>query len=349
MSLARRSLALAAALALGLAFHADAKASATSAASDIWITSKAKMALLTAEDVSATAVRVDTVDGKVTLHGTVASADEKMRAEKAVRSVSGVADVRNLLQVVSKPAQEQAAVADQELQSRVKDKLAKDPALSDSDIQVQSVNNGTVLLAGSAKTLSDHMRALEDARSVPGVRRVASEIKSPEALADDEIWRDGKADPKTYETSSARDMLITSEAKVRLIANSETPARDINVDTMGGAVTLFGSVPTAQAKTAAEAEVKKVDGVKSVENHLQVVPPSVASATAQKDDQIQNAIQERIGKREGMGDVAVAVENGVARLTGSVKNQSDRLTAITVARTTEGVKSVVADLAVKPS
>lgn len=83
--------------------------------------------------------------------------------------------------------------------------------------------------------------------------------------------------------ASAPDAWITTDAKVRLIANSDTPARDINVDTLAGVVTLFGTVPTEAARRAAELEVKKIDGVKSVENDLQVVanwrPPRSSNGT----------------------------------------------------------------------
>ena len=39
------------------------------------------------------------------------------------------------------------------------------------------------------------------------------------------------------------DMWITSAAKVRLIADDQTPATEINVDTRNGVVTIFGIVP----------------------------------------------------------------------------------------------------------
>ena len=38
---------------------------------DAWITTKAKLSLLTTEGVSGTAIHVDTILGKVTLHGKV--------------------------------------------------------------------------------------------------------------------------------------------------------------------------------------------------------------------------------------------------------------------------------------
>src|SRR5512143_1154873 len=68
--------------------------------SDAWITTKTKMALLTTEGVSSTAVNVDTVDGRVTLHGKVETAAEKEKAEAEAKKIEGVTEVRNLLQVV---------------------------------------------------------------------------------------------------------------------------------------------------------------------------------------------------------------------------------------------------------
>jgi len=346
-TMVKHSLVLAAVLVVASSSWASPASAAD--APDAWITTKVKMALLVSEDVSATAVRVDTTDGKVTLHGTVSSADEKARAERAAQGVKGVHEVRNLLQVVEKPRQEAAAVADEALSAEVQKRLAADPALRDSKIGVKSVNRGVVLLDGDARTLSAHLEALEVARAVPGVKRVASEIKSPDTLADDEIWRDAKSDPKTTAGSAAQDAWITTAAKVRLIANAATPARDINVDTLGGVVTLFGTVPTEAARRAAETEVRKVDGVKSVENDLQVVPQVSAAAVEHKDEQLKDAVEKRLKAREELSDASIGVEvaDGVARLTGTVGSQSDRLIALNVARSTDGVRSVIGDLAVK--
>jgi osmotically-inducible protein OsmY len=340
-------LALAAMLAIGSAGWVNSASAAD--APDSWITTKVKMAILMADDVSASAVRVDTMDGKVTLYGTVSSADERARAESAAQGVEGVHELRNLLQVVAKPRQKAAAIADDALSAAVEKRLDADPALRDSKIGVKSVNRGVVLLDGSAQTLSAHLRALSVARAVPGVTRVASEIKSPNTLADNEIWRDANADPKSPGPSSAQDAWITTAAKVRLIANSDTPARDINVDTVGGVVTLFGTVPTEATRRAAEAEVGKVDGVKSVENELQVVPQVSAARVERQDEVSKGDIERRLKNRDDLSDANIDVEvaDGVARLTGTVGSQSDRLTALTLARSTDGVRSVIGDLEVK--
>jgi osmotically-inducible protein OsmY len=48
------------------------------------------------------------------------------------------------------------------------------------DVKVASVNNGLVLLSAKAADLTQKLRAIEDAYSVTGVHRVASEIQTIE-------------------------------------------------------------------------------------------------------------------------------------------------------------------------
>lgn len=313
---------------------------------DAWVTTKVKMALLTSEGVSGTEVNVDTIDGRVTLHGSVGTADEKARAEKVAREIDGVREVRNLLQVVPPKAESRTEASDDQLKERVSSALKADPALADSSISVKSVNAGVVLLTGKAKMLTDAYRAVDDAAAVSGVRRVASEIESPDTLGDVELWRDGAYDAVAYEKSAARDVWITTAAKMRLLANAETPAMDINVDTENRVVTLFGMVDSAAAKKTAEAEVRKVDGVRNVVNDIQVVAESKHERVEQNDEQLTKAIESRLGSNESLKDsgIDVAVSNGVARLTGKVTSRHDQVTALTVARSTAGVARVIDDL-----
>jgi len=332
----------------GLAFNGAAFAAG---APDAWITTKIKLALLTTEGVSSTDVNVDTVDGRVTLHGTVGSEEEKTRAEKAARSVEGVKELRDMLAVVA-PANEKAVEeADEKIKEQVEHALKADKALANSSIKVASVNKGVVLLSGTAATLSDHLTAVADARAVRGVRQVASEIKSPDTLSDAELWRDTKG-PATATAASTTgamsDMWITTDAKVRLMANSETPATEINVDTKNGVVTLFGMVPTDTSKRAAETEVAKVSGVQKVRNQLQVVAAAAQESVKASDAEIKDRIAKRVKDAQmNDADISVEVKDGVARLTGKVDGQADRLHALTVVRSTAGVRSVVDEIQVK--
>lgn len=317
---------------------------------DAWITTKVKIALLTTEGVSGTEINVDTTDGLVTVHGTVGSEQEKEKATRAARGIEGVQDLRNLLQVVPEAMKESMKVSDTELKERVTAALDSDKALGDDKIRVKSVNAGVVLLEGEARTLSDHRRAIEVAAGVEGTAGVESSIDSPDELADAEIWHEGPDDPAKAEGSTARDMWITSSAKVRLMADSETPALDINVDTSDGVVTLFGAVPSERSKQAASNVVRKVSGVRSVNNELQIVAAEDADRVAQKDDVIRAAIEERLGARSELADsdIDVAVSDGVARLTGEINSQVDRMTALTVTRATSGVRAVLDELELTP-
>jgi len=321
---------------------------AGAAVSDAWITTKAKIALLSTPGVSSTAVNVDTIDGAVTLHGKVESLEEKGKAEEEVRRISGVKEVRNLLQVV--PAQREKAVklADRDIDQRVWQALEDDPSLKDSSIAVQSVNDGVVLLGGKASSVSAHLRALEVARAVPGVRSVRSEVESPDGLADDELHHQyGRPEAGTRGVGQTlQDMYITSATKMRLLADEKTPALDINVDTRNGVVTLFGTVPTAAAKEAAESDARKVSAVRRVVNELEVVPHAVKERVQARDEDLKDQVKKNLENRQDLKDASIDVEvrNGVARLTGTIKSEQQRLAAAIAARSTPGVRAVHDDL-----
>jgi len=156
---------------------------------DAWLITKAKIAILTSVGTRGTAVQVSTMNQTMTLFGTVASLEDKSKAEKLARAIEGVMEVRNFLQVIASPAAEDAdAASDSTLQSAVGVALMtmglkKDGPLSRSSISVRSVDEGAVLLAGTADSLTAHLRAIETAKGVRGVRAVRSEIQSPDAKA----------------------------------------------------------------------------------------------------------------------------------------------------------------------
>jgi hyperosmotically inducible periplasmic protein len=314
---------------------------------DAWITTKSKLALLTTEGVSGMAVNVDTINQQVTLHGKVGSADEKAKAETVVKAIDGVQGVRNLLEVVAPSHEKAVEVSDADVKKQVETAMQADTSLKGSSITVQSVNNGVVLLGGTAKTLTDHLSAVEVAASVPGVRRVASEIQSPDTLADEEIWRErtaAKSDADYGIADASRDVWVTSMVKMSLLSDSKTPALEINVDTRNGVVTLFGMVPGKDAKMAAEADARQVSGVRNVKNELQVVASAQQPAVKAQDADIQRDVTKSFEDRAELKSVDIEVKNCVARLSGTVPTGMQRLEAAVVARSTAGVCSVRDDL-----
>ena len=337
-------------LAVGLGAALTAPVAA--ATLDAWITTKTKLALLTTEGVSGTAIHVDTVLGRVTLYGKVRSAEEKAHAESVAQKIEGVQGVRNLLQVVAPQHVQAVQVADDALKARIEAALQADPSFRDSRISVQSVNKGVVLLTGTAKSLSAHLRAVEVVAGMPGVQRVASEVQSPDTLADAEIWRKSTPQPaasKGYGVGeAASDTWITSATKMRLLADPRTPALDINVDTRAGIVTLFGIVSTQDAKTAAADDARKVSGVTRVVNELQVVASAKQAAVKVRDEEMQAAVKKAFDTRD-FKDVTVKVKNGVVRLTGTVPSGTRRLEAAVLARSIQGVRAIEDDLRIAPA
>ena len=159
---------------------------------DPWVTTKIKILLVTADEVSAFDVNVDTVDGRVTLHGKVPSEREKARAEEIALGAAGVVSVQNLLQVVPADEVVPTAVRDDALKRALFRAFASAPRLEDTDIRVKSVNQGVVLLSGRAKSLMEHLEAIRVASAVKGVRRVATEVESGDETYDAKLWRDAE-------------------------------------------------------------------------------------------------------------------------------------------------------------
>ncbi|NTV11579.1 MAG: BON domain-containing protein [Zoogloea sp.] len=155
---------------------------------DTAITTKVKAALLGKKGINATDISVSTSQGRVTLTGSVPSAQIR-RAEDIVRAVDGVVSVDNRL-VASTAATGSTAgqttatresvgeyVDDATITTRVKAALAKAENVPSTAIKVETYR-GVVQLSGFVDSDAIAKRAVEVARAVPGVRSVQSGIRS---------------------------------------------------------------------------------------------------------------------------------------------------------------------------
>ena len=144
---------------------------------DAWVTMKTKVALMTTEGISTKDLNVDTVNGIVTLHGMVATAAEKAKAETVARGIDGAKDVKNLLQVVPSAQREVVQRADEAIKEAVEAAFKANRRVNTSGITVASVNKGVVLLSGKTTSLEAHLESVEVAHAVQGVRRVSTEVE----------------------------------------------------------------------------------------------------------------------------------------------------------------------------
>jgi hyperosmotically inducible periplasmic protein len=124
---------------------------------------------------------------------------------------------------------------------------------------------------------------------------------------------------------------------------------DLSFQVNGGHVTLFGAVTRPTLRSDAENVVKRLEGVQSVTNKIEVLPLSPM------DDRIRIATYRSIYgfsalQRYAMGAVPsihIIVRNGNVTLTGVVANEGDRNMANIRANGVFGVFSVTNELKVE--
>ena len=161
---------------------------------DAVLTGKIKTALLMDERIGATGINVTTVNGVVTLEGTVdSSVQRRLAADVAV--LNGAEEVRNLLEVDGEPlappafgpvasgafghvtTPEGAPPSERaELQKAVQRALAADQRVNEHLIHVEVVNN-TVFLSGRQGDVDARNAAVEIASHVPGVAAVEDDLE----------------------------------------------------------------------------------------------------------------------------------------------------------------------------
>lgn len=172
------------------------------------------------------------------------------------------------------------------------------------------------------------------------------------------------------------DAWITTIIESKLVGDREIRARDIDVSTRDGVVTLKGRVLNDPLRELAVVLAKNTNGVKDVNNQLdvQVAPPvarrtpPAASATpgavattgstsepvvapAPDDARVTAAIQSKyfLDDRIKQRRVGVSTSGGVVTLSGEVGDDSERAQALLLARTTSGVTRVEDHLTVAPA
>jgi hyperosmotically inducible periplasmic protein len=174
-------------------------------------------------------------------------------------------------------------VTSAEIEQGVKSRLAADTQLASEDISVNAdAEKNQVTLSGTVHSNQARAQAVALAKQAkPGIDvEDRMEVKPKEfsrAEYTEDMARDARhkakgAGQKIGDTMD--DAWIHTKISAKLIANSSTPARKIDVDVVNNMVTLRGAVDSAAAKAEAERVAKDTEGVKGVRNQLKVVAPS---------------------------------------------------------------------------
>jgi osmotically-inducible protein OsmY len=201
-------------------------------------------------------IKIQSVDGSVTLTGTVSKESHKSMAQEILASLPGVKSVDNRLEV---KGAHPSANSDAWLSEKVKATLLFHRSVSASKTEVY-VNEGIVTLRGEAASESQKELTTEYAKEVEGVKEVKNEMtvsKTPEMTM---ARVGGKID----------DASITAQVKITLLFHRSTSALRTKVETNDGVVTVYGKAGDAAEKDLVNKLVNDINGVKSVNNRMTI-------------------------------------------------------------------------------
>jgi len=167
-----------------------------------------------------------------------------------------------LVSLQAAAAQREGAVKDAWIDGRLESVYALNRHLNAFDIDTE-VDKGVVQLTGQVQSDIDRDLAGELAKGIDGVVKVNNQLT---------IVTGAHATLKTGEDRSfgtwIDDTTMTARVKSKLIANPNTKAMQIHVDTRSDVVTLSGDVASAEEKALAEELARNTGDVKDVRNQL---------------------------------------------------------------------------------
>jgi osmotically-inducible protein OsmY len=289
------------------------------------------VALALAADPAADAYELtaEVEDGVVTLSGTVESWQEEQLAIMAAKGVAGVRAVKSNIDINYGVERTDAQIA-----ADVRRALAADVLVDDGMIDV-TVEDAHVELTGTVGSLAQRNEAYGDAW-VMGVESVDVSGLEVAWWASDENLRQDKYVEKS-------DQAIRRALQAALRMDPRVSMFDIAVDVSDGRVTLHGAVDNLKAKRAAANDARHTVGVRYVQNNIKIEPVQPLT-----DAEIAANIREALQRDPFIeaGEVSVNVNDGVARLTGTVDTFFERAQADDVIARVEGVSAIENDLLV---
>jgi len=250
---------------------------------DSWITTKIAASYFMDNDIKARNIEVHTVNGIVTLTGTVHSARERQQAVSIARTVDGVKDVVDTLTLQPDGAVGTTGasrgvtgqIGDAWITTKVQAKFFLDPLVKARRVDV-STRDGVVTLSGTVNSEAERQQARSLAVATDGVVRVDDQLElqtgAKPAGAETPAPKESQPAPGVDEISrlAETDPVILAQIKSRLALDSQVSALAIDVDVDGGVVTLKGEVNDQAARERALSIAREVKGVKRVKDELRI-------------------------------------------------------------------------------
>jgi hyperosmotically inducible protein len=224
---------------------------------DATTTSRVRTALLLSKRVSPFDIKVETVQGEVTMTGQVPSDEVRTVAGAIAQDTSGVKEVHNNLGinplVERNPETEHLGerVADLEIKADIDDALSKSPELKDQHIDVQ-VKNRIVTLGGAMETAALKYAPEQISWQTNGVKGVMNNI----------MVTNTAAAPETADEKLAR------RVEFELYSTKAVSLKTMQIHVNNGTATLTGNVSSRAERLLAEKIAQSVEGIRKVVNNL---------------------------------------------------------------------------------
>jgi osmotically-inducible protein OsmY len=208
-------------------------------------------------------------------------------------------------------------ISDSQLQRDVIAELAWEPSIDATKLGV-SVEKGGVTLFGHVTSLAQKQAAEAAGRRVKGVRALAEEIEV--RLPESRKWHDDE---------------IAKRAADVLLWHSPDLVERIVITVAAGVITLAGALGSHQERVRAEQDVRRLSGVRHVDNALTIRaaadPPDIR-------DKIVRAL-ERSADLEAQSIIVASLGTTVI-LTGRLRSCQERQLAEHIAWAAPGVTEV---------
>ncbi len=201
--------------------------------------------------VDASQVKVEVIDGRVILTGTVPLLVARRAAQADAMMVPGVTAVDN--QLVVRYPMAVPTISDDELCSRARKVLQWNADTDSTDFRV-SATLGRVSLEGSVDAYWKKMRAEQLVSELAGVLGVINSLA-------------------VVPTGDTTDRQIAEDILAALDSTGAIDVSTVNVQVENGMVTLSGSVPGDTARRHAGTIVANTEGVTGITNNLAVEQP----------------------------------------------------------------------------
>lgn len=220
--------------------------------------------------------------------------------------------------------------------------------LNPFDITID-VEQGVATLGGEVETDVERDLAEQVALGIEGVKDVDNQIRVNPGIELKEPSSSGLA-------QRFDDATLAATVKSKLLWNSNTEGLDIKVGAENGVITLSGQAQTPAAKELAGRLAENTDGVREVNNQLDVGTADTSTTGEVRrvagnagaiisDAWITSKVKSSYFSSRSLDglNISVKTRDGVVNLSGSVLSDAEKQQAIETARSIRGVRGVDAD------